>query len=262
MPANGTKISQGPHILAASVVAPLDCQVYDSARATLPETCCGDDGRPSNDRQLHRSNAGFSIGLLWRAPRVGGTFHFEILFMAPLTKTCPKMVLSHKGGSLCVKDVFAKKFFGAGRDSAGDAPASVLRKHPSEGRTPDAVERCIRHCAESRPRDRYLPPRSRTIQVYPKNVGMLPRQPKRAVSCPSGFRRGAYALRHKAPIHHAPRRRCGGLAAHCARAAADACDRVSSSRIALRVCVVAGCVPPRSQGRRFVEGQNVTIEYR
>ena len=182
--------------------------------------------------------------------------------MAPLTQTCPKMVLSHKGGSLCVKDVFAKKFFGAGRDSAGDAPALVLRKHPSEGRTPDAVERCIRHCAESRPRDRDLPPRSRTIQVYPKNVGMLPRQPKRAVSCPSGFRRGAYALRHKAPIHHAPRRRCGGLAAHCARAAADACDRVSSSRIALRVCVVAGCVPPRSQGRRFVEGQNVTIEYR
>src|SRR5215471_20469690 len=31
-----------------------------SARATLPETCCGDDGRPSNDRQLHRPNAGFS----------------------------------------------------------------------------------------------------------------------------------------------------------------------------------------------------------
>jgi hypothetical protein len=28
-----------------------------------------------------------------------------------------------------VKDVFAKKFFGAGRDSAGGALASVLRKH-------------------------------------------------------------------------------------------------------------------------------------
>ena len=41
---------------------------------------------------------------------VGGTFHFEILVMPPLTKTCPKMVLSHKGGSLCVKDVFVKKF--------------------------------------------------------------------------------------------------------------------------------------------------------
>src|SRR6516164_3723943 len=71
--------------------------------------------------------------------------------MAPLTKTCPKMVLSHKGGSLCVKDVFAKKFFGAGRDSAGGALASVLRKHSTEGRTPDAVERCVRHCARSHP---------------------------------------------------------------------------------------------------------------
>src|SRR5262245_46800923 len=28
--------------------------------------------------------------------------------MPPLTKTCPKMVLSHKG-SLCVKDAFCKK---------------------------------------------------------------------------------------------------------------------------------------------------------
>src|SRR5215510_11437122 len=69
--------------------------------------------------------------------------------MPPLTKTCPKMVLSHKGGSLCVKDALAKKFFGVGRDSAGGALASVLRKHSSEGRTPDADERCIRHCAGS-----------------------------------------------------------------------------------------------------------------
>ena len=35
-------------------------------------------------------------------PPVGGTFHFENLIMPPLTKTCPKMVLSDKGGSLCV----------------------------------------------------------------------------------------------------------------------------------------------------------------
>jgi hypothetical protein len=59
--------------------------------------------------------------------------------MPPLPKTCPKMVPSHKGGSLCVKDAFAKKFFGVGRDSAGGALASVLRKHPSEGRTPAAL---------------------------------------------------------------------------------------------------------------------------
>src|SRR5262249_62250887 len=58
-------------------------------------------------------------------PPVGGTFHFEYLIMPPLTKTYPKMVLSDKGGSLCVKDVFAKKFFGVGRDSAGGALASV-----------------------------------------------------------------------------------------------------------------------------------------
>src|SRR5262245_51197811 len=71
--------------------------------------------------------------------------------MPPLTKTCPKKIPSHKGGSLCVKDAFAKKFFGAGRGSAGGALASVLRKHSTEGRTPDAVERCVRRCAGSRP---------------------------------------------------------------------------------------------------------------
>ena len=34
------------------------------------------------------------------APPVGGTFHFEILVMPPLPKTCPKMVLSHEGVAL------------------------------------------------------------------------------------------------------------------------------------------------------------------
>jgi hypothetical protein len=63
------------------------------------------------------------------------------------------MVLSDKGGSLCVKDVFAKKFFDAGRDSADGALASVLRKHSTEGRTPDAAERRVTHRAGSRPRD-------------------------------------------------------------------------------------------------------------
>jgi len=47
-----------------------------------------------------------------------------------------------------VKDVFAKKFFGAGRDSDGGALASVLRKHSSEGRTPDAAERCAAGCTK------------------------------------------------------------------------------------------------------------------
>ena len=43
--------------------------------------------------------------------------------------------LSHKGGSLCVKDVFAKKIFGAGGDfgSAGDEHAALIigRSPPS-----------------------------------------------------------------------------------------------------------------------------------
>jgi hypothetical protein len=54
-------------------------------------------------------------------PPVGGTFNFENLIMPPLTKTCPKMVLSHKGGSLCVKDVFAKKFL-----VPGEIPMAAL----------------------------------------------------------------------------------------------------------------------------------------
>ena len=84
--------------------------------------------------------------------------------MPPLTKTCPKIVLSHKGGSLCVKDVFAKKIFGAGRDSAGGALASVLRKHSSEGRTPDAAKLYQALCGVSPSKgDRDLPPRLRTI---------------------------------------------------------------------------------------------------
>jgi hypothetical protein len=61
--------------------------------------------------------------------------------MPPLTKTCPKMVLPIKGVAFCVKDVFAKKFLVPGENSAGGALSSVLRKHSTEGRTPDAVSR-------------------------------------------------------------------------------------------------------------------------
>src|SRR5215510_6655655 len=68
-------------------------------------------------------------------PPVGGTFHFENLIMPPLTKTCPKMVLSHKGGSLCMKDVFAKKFFGAGRDSAGLLVAGYWKRYRESRRS-------------------------------------------------------------------------------------------------------------------------------
>src|SRR5262249_28106716 len=107
---------------------------------------------------LHRPSPTVRYGAL--GPPVGGTFHFENLLMPPLPNTCPKMVPSDRGGSLCVKDAFAKKIFGAGRDSAGGALASVLRKHSSEGRTPDAVVHCVRQCAGVSPSkgDRDLPP--------------------------------------------------------------------------------------------------------
>jgi hypothetical protein len=50
------------------------------------------------------------------------------------------MVLPIKGVAFCVKDVFAKKFLVPGENSAGGALSSVLRKHSTEGRTPDAVD--------------------------------------------------------------------------------------------------------------------------
>ena len=65
-----------------------------------------------------------------------------------------------------MKDAFAKKFFGAGRDSAGGALASILRKHSTEGRTPDAVERRVRHCAGSRSLDRTCRPDSERFERF------------------------------------------------------------------------------------------------
>src|SRR5215831_2459064 len=81
---------------------------------------------------LHRPSPTVRYGAL--GPPVGGTFHFENLLMPPLPNTCPKMVLSDKGGSLCVKDAFAKKFFGVGRDSAAGALASVRRTSSNSAR--------------------------------------------------------------------------------------------------------------------------------
>ena len=79
----------------------------------------------------------FTNSLLRRAcPPVRGTFHFENLVMPPLTKTCSKMVLSHKGGSLCVKNVFAKKFFRAGRDSTDGAHLATGISVPPRRRSP------------------------------------------------------------------------------------------------------------------------------
>src|SRR5262249_37791641 len=133
-------------VLAVWLFADLPCSMALGNKWSRPPACA-----PCGPRPLD--------------PPVGGTFHFENLIMPPLTKTCPKMVLSDKGGRgwpLCERR-FCKKNFGTGRDSAGGALASVLRKHSSEGRTPDAAERCIRHCAGVSPSkgDRDLPPRFR-----------------------------------------------------------------------------------------------------
>src|SRR5262245_12551257 len=58
-----------------------------------------------------------------------------------------------------------------------------------------------------------------TFQVYPKDLRTLPRHPDPAVSWHSGFRGGAHARPKKTPVHHAARRRGGGMAARGARAA-------------------------------------------
>src|SRR5262245_51197810 len=49
--------------------------------------------------------------------------------MPRLTKACPKMVPSHKGGSLCVKDAFAKNFL-----VPGEVPLAA-RSHRFFGNT-------------------------------------------------------------------------------------------------------------------------------
>src|SRR5262249_22856506 len=65
---------------------------------------------------------------------------------------------------------------------------------------------------------------------------------------------------YKAPrVHHAPRRRGGGVAARGARAAADdAGDRMPSPRIVRCFCGSLACLKDAG----FIEGENVAIEYR
>src|SRR5262249_33455564 len=66
-----------------------------------------------------------------------------------------------------------------------------------------------------------------------------------------------------ARVHHAARRRCGRLAARGARAAArDAGDRVHERALAGGFRASGRGVPSRPEGGRFVEGQNVAIEFR
>ena len=62
----------------------------------------------------------------------------------------------------------------------------------TEGRTPDAVALCQALFGVSPFKgDRDLPPRFRTIQVYPKDLRALPGHPDPAVSWPQRVPRGS-----------------------------------------------------------------------
>jgi len=105
-------------------------------------------------------------------PPVGGTFHFEISVMPPLTKTCPKMVLPLEGGSFLTEAIFEKKFSGAGEDSAVGASASTYGS-AATGRGSARADG-IGHSARFRlraSRPVTSPPRRfRTIQVCPRDL--------------------------------------------------------------------------------------------
>ena len=64
------------------------------------------------------------------------------------------------------------------------------------------------------------PPGFRTIQVYPKDLQVLPGHPEPAVSWHSGFRGGAHARPKTTPVHYAARRR-SSMAAHIAHEIKD-----------------------------------------
>src|SRR5215471_12273437 len=90
-------------------------------------------------------------------------------------------------------------------------------------------------------------PGTRTIQVFPKDLRVLPGHPEPAVSWHSGFRGGAHARPETAPVHHAARRRGGCVAARGARAAArDAGSRISQQQVTRRHDASIGRVSPRS----------------
>jgi hypothetical protein len=45
-------------------------------------------------------------------------------------------------------------------------------------------------------------------------------------------------------------------------AAGDAGDRICQQRVAQRFCASRSCVPPRAERNGYIDGENVTIEYR
>ena len=77
--------------------------IREGGRAgTMPSYLEGASMSPREGGAMNRGEPPSAVtpskGLLWRARTpVGGTFHFEISVMPPLTKTCPKMILPIKG---------------------------------------------------------------------------------------------------------------------------------------------------------------------
>src|SRR6516165_7195354 len=105
----------------------------------------------------------------------------------------------------------------------------------------------------------------RTFQVYPKALRALPGHPEPAVSWHSGFRGGAHVRPKTTPVHHAARRRGGGVAARdtCAawneHRAFDACSfasRIESIGRSVGSMLVSGVW---LQGRSRISRQHGTV---
>ena len=94
--------------------------------------------------------------------------------MPPLTKTCPKMVLSIKGVAFLTEDVFAKNFL-----VPGEIPLAA-RSHQFFGNTLLKAGHLMRLSVVSGTvrglalQGGHLPPRFRTIQGCPKDLRALP----------------------------------------------------------------------------------------
>src|SRR5262245_20570235 len=79
-------------------------------------------------------------------------------------------------------------------------------------------------------------------QVQPKDLTVLPRQRKGAVSWHSGFRRGPHARPQTTPIRHAAWRHGGDVAFCGARAAEAAYHRIPGREFACGPAAMDGCV--------------------
>ena len=93
-------------------------------------------GAMSKSEQPQALGQSFKSHLRRAGPPGRGDFWISENCSCPLSqKPVQKWFCPIKGGSLCVKDAFAKKFFGAGRDSLS-APAPARRAAASEPKAP------------------------------------------------------------------------------------------------------------------------------